>query len=823
VAAAYTYSWLAEACNGTLQQGPATATVTSILVDSRRQFAPQGIAFFALVGERNNGHDYIQSLYDRGVRCFVVSQNVALPAAACVIVVKDTLKALQSCAATHRSNFQLPVVAITGSNGKTVVKEWLYHLLRIHFSVCRSPKSYNSQVGVPLSVWQLKSSHTIGLFEAGISEPNEMEALANTIQPSVGVFTNLGSAHSENFSSPAQKAAEKAKLFTNCNAIVYCADDRFVADAISNLDEPTAVGWSYRTGADIHVSECIVSNGITVLKGAGTLNGKHISFDFNIPFVDKASIENAVHVYLTSCLLGINAEIASKAMATLQPLAMRLQLLEGINGCSIINDVYSADLDALELALDFLDRQTHQKRKTVVLADIHESELNDDALYQKVAELLRSHGVNRFIGIGPKLSKNKKQFSLESVFYNSTEAFLQAVDLSSFQMEAILVKGARAFRFEQISGVLQELAHETVLELDLNALVHNLNHFKRKLHADCKIMAMVKAYGYGTGGHEIANVLEYNLVDYLAVAYADEGISLRKAGIDLDIMVMNPERSAYSTMIQHRLEPEVYSFRVLKEFSESVRRIGAKEPFPIHIKLDTGMHRLGFEEQELPALIEHLAANKWLTVRSVFSHLAASEDPAFDDFTAQQVAALERMVGKLQDALDEPFLVHLLNSAGQERFPNAQMDMVRLGIGMYGISTSEKEFLETVCTLKTSISQIKTVPAGETIGYGRAGKATHEMRIATLAIGYADGFGRNLSNGVGEVFIHGRPAKVVGKVCMDMCMVDVSDNAQAKAGDEVIVFGKNHSIEAFAAAQSTIPYEVLTNISRRVKRVYVEE
>ncbi len=808
--------------------GNKNAGIKNLLIDSRKLSNAETSLFFAIKGERHDGHAYLNELYEKGVRNFVVSE---LPkyteqlTDANFLLVNDTLKALQKLAAFHRSQFKIPVIGITGSNGKTIVKEWLYQLMREDKNIVRSPKSYNSQVGVPLSVWQITKENNLGIFEAGISQLQEMESLEAVIQPTIGLITNIGQAHDENFENQKQKVNEKLKLFLHSELLIYCKDYLLVHNEITvnkQFQGLSVFSWSRKTRADLLIGRITKSATDTEIQGVY----KNDFIRITIPFTDEAGIENAIHCWATMLYLGYENPVIMERMRLLSPIAMRLELKEGINNCSIINDSYNSDLGSLSIALDFLNQQKQHAKKTLVLSDILQSGRNEEMLYKEVAELIHKKGVSRLIGIGESISSQKHQFNIEKVFYSSTDAFLKQYTNSFFRDETVLLKGARAFGFETISRIIQQKAHETVLEINLNAIVHNLNYFRSKIKADTKIMAMVKAFSYGSGSFEIANILQFHRVDYLAVAYADEGIELRKAGISMPVMVMNPEEQSYEAMIQYNLEPEIYSFRVLNLFEETLKRSEYLhgKPIPIHIKLDTGMHRLGFEPAEINELIVRIKNNKNIIIKSVFSHLAASDEPEHDNFTWQQIKQFNEMSEAIKVHFPYPIMKHVLNSAGISRFQDAQFDMVRLGIGLYGIGASiaEQHQLQNVSTLKTSISQIKNIPANETIGYSRKGVATRDIQIATVPIGYADGLSRKLSGGKGKMMVKGKPAAIIGNVCMDMCMIDITD-INANENDEVIVFGESYPISQIAKDVGTIPYEILTNVSRRVKRIYYQE
>jgi alanine racemase len=825
----YTASNISDIIKGNISgTGDHNAILKTLLIDSRKLSSAETSLFFAIKGERHDGHTYLNDLYEKGVRNFVVSvlpPNCFALADANLILVTDTLVAMQQLCAYHRQQFNIPIIGITGSNGKTIVKEWLFQLMREDKNIVRSPKSFNSQVGVPLSVWQLNEEHDLGIFEAGISKSQEMKLLEAIIRPTIGLITNIGQAHDENFENQKHKVDEKLKLFVHSEILIYCKDYLLVHDEITNdktFRETKTFTWSKKLRADLLVGRITKSEADTEIQGVY----KNDFIRITIPFTDEASIENAIHCWAMLLYLGYENKVIAERMRFLSPVAMRLELKEGINNCSIINDSYNSDLGSLAIALDFLNQQKQHPKKTLILSDILQSGQNDVTLYKEVSELINKKGISRLIGIGEGISGQAEQFNVEKSFYRSTNDFLQQFNNSLIRDETILLKGARAFGFEAISKVIQQKAHETVLEINLNAIVHNLNYYRSKLKADTKVMAMVKAFSYGSGSFEIANILQFHRVDYLAVAYADEGIELRKAGITMPIMVMNPEEQSYDSMIQYNLEPEIYSFRVLGLFEETLKRSERTnmQPIAIHLKLDTGMHRLGFDEQDVNELIVRIGNNKNLVIKSIFSHLAASDEAEHDDFTWQQIKKLNVMSEKIKSHFTYPILKHILNSAGISRFPDAQFEMVRLGIGLYGIgaNASEQSQLQNVSTLKTSISQIKNIPVNETIGYSRKGVANRDMQIATVPIGYADGLSRKLSNGKGKMMVKGQPAPIIGNVCMDMCMIDITD-IKANENDEVIVFGDANPITEVAKDIGTIPYEVLTNVSRRVKRVYYQE
>jgi Alr-MurF fusion protein len=837
----YTLREIASIAGGTLipgEKGP--GRVRELLIDSRRLVHSESALFIALVSGRNDGHKYIPELYGKGVRSFLVSkrnqENIRTGISegdyrdAAFIAVSDTLDALQRLGAHHRSRFSIPVIGITGSNGKTIVKEWLFQLMNRDERIVRSPKSYNSQIGVPLSVWRMAPENTLALFEAGISQPGEMEKLERIIRPTIGIFTNIGHAHDEGFRDAKQKIREKLRLFVNCTSIVYCSDHeqihREMASAKS-LARARKFTWSRRQDADLRILHQSAGPSFTTLKAM--YGGKEISVA--VPFSDDASIENVIHCWALMLLMDYGQDVIAERMKLLAPIAMRLELKEAINHCSLINDSYNSDINSLGIALDFLNRQTQHSKKTVILSDILQSGREPEDLYGEIAGILGDKGIDRIIGIGPGISRQAERFPMEKAFFATTDDFLEHFPFSSFRDESVLLKGARVFEFERISRALQQKSHETILEVNLDAMVHNLNYYRSKLPPGTKTMAMVKAFSYGSGSFEIANLLQFHRVDYLAVAYADEGVELRKAGISLPMMVMDPEEESFDLLLRYDLEPEIYSFRVLEMLENALAANQETNGIPvaIHLKIDTGMHRLGFDPSEAGQLAERLKRSPELQVKSVFSHLAASEDPAEDAFTLGQIKTLKETAARIQEQLGYPVLVHIQNSAGITRFPQTGMEMVRLGIGLYGVGFNEEEQhrLRNVSTLKTAISQIKFVKAGETIGYNRKGIAGKDLVIAILPIGYADGFSRRLGNGKGKVLISGRQAPTIGNISMDTCMVDLTEifspSSPVREGDEVIVFGDERPITVLAHDMETIPYEVLTGISRRVKRVYFHE
>lgn len=805
------FSDIQALAGGTLLKLAEDRPVSDLLVDSRKAVVTRGSVFFALRGERHDGHEFVQALYDSGVRQFVIGKNLdtsRMPNAN-VIQVDRPIVALQKLAQAHREKFSIPVIGITGSNGKTIIKEWLFQLLARDYTIAKNPGSYNSQVGVPLSVWRLQPKDQLGIFEAGISRSGEMEKLERIIQPTIGIFTNIGSAHDAGFESQGQKALEKAKLFAHCQAVIYCADHPVVRQVIDHLGMP-AFSWSLHRQADVMVNVqgddyCITASGD--------------SFTISLPFRDKASVENVLHCIALMLYLEYHADVIVDRVRSLQSIPMRLELKEGINQCQIIDDSYNNDIMGLRISLDFLLHQKQKKGKRLILSDILQSGLSAESIAKQIAEMVSQSGIDAFTAIGPAMHSHQHFFKGNTEFYPDTDSFLAQFRSSTYRDEVILIKGARAFEFEKIVRRLQRKVHGTVMEIDLGALVHNLNYFRARLPGGTKLMVMVKAFGYGSGSIEIANVLQYHKVDYLGVAYADEGAELRRNNIEIPIMVMNPSGESFGQLLRYNLEPEIYSPGILQELIQFLHG----QHCVIHIKLDTGMRRLGFDQTDLDELVAVLQAHRNIEVGSIFSHLAGADDTLHDAFSHEQERRFVGMADRIAAGVGYKPLYHLLNTPGILRLPSMHHDMVRLGIGLHGIDpTGDHPDLKPVATLKTIISQIRPVPKGQTIGYGRSQAMARDGQIATLAIGYADGFSRVFSDGVGEVLINGHLAPVVGKVCMDMTMVDIT-GLDAREGQEVIVFGPALPVESMAKKAGTIPYEILTNTSERVKRVFVAE
>lgn len=802
------------------------ATISILLTDSRQVFYPAETLFFALSTKNNNGHNYINELYDLGVRNFVVSE--LFPEwkeynETNFLVVPNTLNALQRIAAYHRSQFDIPVIGITGSNGKTVVKEWLYQILHQDFNITHSPRSYNSQIGVPLSVWQMSDHTQLGIFEAGISQPEEMSKLEAIIHPTIGILTNIGQAHQEGFKSMKQKCLEKLELFIHCDVIICEEENQLIDECMESAClSHKRLTWSRKGSSEspLFIMKIDKKEKTTIIDYA--LLG--LVSQLTIPFTDDASIEDAIHVLATAVYLHIPLDEINRRMATLEPVAMRLDVRQGKNNSTLINDSYNSDINSLNIALDFLvQRATNsEQKKVLIISDIPQSGLIPKELYYLASNLVLNKNIDLLIGIGKEISAHKEMFKgTKNLFFNTTEEFIHSNIWQDFQDMFILLKGARSFSFESINKLLEVKTHETVLDIDLDAIVHNFKFYRSKLNPKTKMICMVKADGYGTGSSEVAKTLQYHKCDYLAVAVAEEGVSLRKQGIKIPIIVLNSEVGGFEELATYALEPEVYNFRILDAFIKEAKLQGITN-YPIHIKIDTGMHRLGFTEEDIPELMNRINTQPGVRIQSVFSHLAASESWNFDSFTSEQITTFKRIATQVSDNCPYPIMKHILNSAGIERFPEEQLDMVRLGISLYGVSASGLDGLRNVCTLKTTILQIKHIKAGETVGYGRKGSFDHDAVIATIRIGYADGISRQFGNGVGSVLVNGQMAPVVGNICMDLTMIDVT-NIDVKEGDSVIIFGKDPSVIDLANKINTIPYEILTSISNRVKHVYYKE
>ena len=840
---------------GARRIGDTEAVVSWLLTDSRSLCFPEETLFFALRSGRNDGHNYIPELYRRGVRNFVVERghfrlsdvtrvsDVTAStgtggglAGANILEVVSPLEALQRLAERHRDEFDVPIVGITGSNGKTMVKEWLYQLLSPYKIVTRSPKSYNSQIGVPLSVWLLGEQTEVGLFEAGISQPGEMQALRDIIQPSIGVLTSLGTAHQENFRSMDEKCQEKLSLFHDAKVVAYNSDDNVVSRCMRKSGyHGEKLSWSKEDPqAAMFIKKIERRNTVSTLYYI--YKGKEGTY--HLPFIDDASVECSIAAAVVALYLGVTPEELDVRMSQLEPVAMRLEVKEGQHGCTLINDSYNSDINSLDIALDFMSRRPDQegKSRTLILSDIYQSGVTPHELYHRVMELAVKRGVTKFIGIGKEIKRiladeggghiaggqTAKLPGTVAFFFDDVEEFLRSEVFKGLRNEIVLIKGARDFGFDQITEMLEQKVHETILEVNLNAVVENLNHFRSYMKPDTKIICMVKADAYGAGAVEVSKTLQDHRVDYLAVAVADEGVTLRKNGITSNIMIMNPEMTAFKTMFDYDLEPEVYSFRITDALIKAAEKEGITN-YPVHIKLDTGMHRLGFDPvQDIDEVINRLKHQNAIIPRSVFSHFVGSDSDDFDTFSAHQFELFDTASKKLQSAFEHKILRHICNSAGIEHFPERQLDACRLGIGLYGVDSRDNHIINTVSTLKTTILQLRHVPKDETVGYSRKGVLTRDSVIAAIPIGYADGLNRHLGRGKGYCLVNGQKAPYVGNICMDVALIDVTD-IPCKEGDTVEIFGEHLPVTVLSDILDTIPYEVLTGVSNRVKKVYYQD
>lgn len=820
----YFISTICEAVKGRFLQNPKDDQILHLVYDSRRLQQPDASLFFALRTEHNDGHKFLNDAYKKGVRNFIISDSsfVKKLQHCNIIGVDDTLSALQSLSSFHRNHFSIPVVGITGSNGKTIVKEWLNHLLEEDQTIARSPRSFNSQIGVPLSVWQMNEQHTLGIFEAGISHPGEMEQLENIIHPTIGILTNIGEAHSEGFLDNAHKLSEKLLLFKNCPVLIARNKD------IGGKKELIGKNTNLLTWGSAETNEFVIRS-IKKERERTIISIVHNSEEFAIaiPFVEEASVENAISCCCLLLVLGYKKEVIAERLSKLHAIDMRLQLKHSINDCLVINDSYSADLTSLKIALDFLKQQSSGLNRTVILSEFFESGKDDEALYAGIAGLLNNYDIKKLIVVGKKICAEIQNRLLPAISFHgflSADDFIREFRSSQFFKEIILIKGARKFEFEKIAKLFEKKLHQTVLEINLNALGHNLKEYQKILQPGTKIMAMVKAFSYGSGGAEIASVLQYHNVDYLGVAYADEGVELVKAGINVPTMVMNAEESSFQSIVDYNLQPVIYSFDLLYKFENYLKAQGLLS-YPVHLEIETGMNRLGFAVDEVERLCDHILQNSLFRIQSVFSHLAASEEASQDLFTQEQANLFIRTAEMIQAKVSYSFIKHISNSAAIVRHPNLQMDMVRLGIGLYGVEINNDDLLDLmpVATLRSTIAQIKHLKQGESVSYNRKGVVNRNTVVATVRIGYADGYSRQFGNGVGKMLVNGKSASVIGTVCMDMTMLDVTDIKGVKEGDDVIVFGPQLPVQDAACWINTIPYEIMTSVSQRVKRIYFHE
>ena len=810
----YTIDEIAQVI-GAERKGTTEAKINWLLIDSRSLCFPEETLFFALKTEKNDGHKYIEELYRRGVRNFVVESLPIQGTKDCnFLMVKSPLKALQDLAAYHRSQLDIPVIGITGSNGKTTVKEWLYQLLSPDFNVCRSPRSYNSQVGVPLSVWLINPHNDLAIIEAGISQSGEMAKLERIVKPTIGVMTNLGAAHQENFMSYGIKCAEKMQLFKDCKTLVLNSKDATILQCAETLPERVK-----RVSLQVRQVEKDNDHATIWFEHEGQIG------QYTIPFIDDASIENSITCFSTALTVFTgDIRVLCERMSRLEQVAMRLEVKDGKNGCTLINDSYNSDVQSLDIALDFMSRrpETKKQHRTLILSDILQSGETPRSLYSRVAQMAASRGIEKVIGVGEELTACEGYFPMEHYMFRTTDALIHSEVFERLRNEFILIKGARQFRFDKVSDLLTLKVHQTILEVNLNALVNNVRYYRRFMKPETKMVCMVKASGYGVGSLETSKTLQDNGVDYLAVAVADEGADLREAGITANIMIMNPETTSFKMLFDYSLEPEVFSFDLLEQLIYAAEKEGITN-FPIHIKLDTGMHRLGFNpEKDMPRLIERLSRQTALVPCSVFSHFVGSDGDEFDAFSHRQFDLFDRASRQLQAAYSHKIIRHICNSAGIEHFPEYHLDMVRLGLGLYGINARNNHILNNVATLKTTILQIRDVPKGDSIGYSRRTVLDRDSRIAAIPIGYADGLNRHLGNRGCYCLVNGQKADYVGNICMDVCMLDVT-GIDCKEGDQVEIFGDHLPVTVLSDALGTIPYEVLTGISNRVQRIYIQE
>ena len=811
---------------GARRIGHTDAKIRWLLTDSRSLCFSEETLFFALRSKRNDGHRYIDDLYRRGVRNFVVEKSWTCPRDflnANFLIVPSPLEALQRLAERHRDEFDIPVVGITGSNGKTMVKEWLYQILSPQMMVTRSPRSYNSQIGVPLSVWLLNEQTEVGVFEAGISEPGEMQSLHDIIQPTIGVLTSLGTAHQKNFRSMDEKCMEKLQLFHGAKVIAYDSDNDTISRCIRKSGyKGEKIGWSKENqSAPFYISSTTSNSSISRI----SYEFKGIQGEYHLPFIDEASIECSIACAAIALYLGVKAGDLDARMAQLEPVAMRLEVKEGQHGCTLINDSYNSDINSLDIALDFMNRRpNHQERRhTLILSDIQQMGMDKSELYREVSDLCIKRGIGRLIGIGTSIQSHANDIAVaDKAFFPGVEQFVASDVFRNLHDEVILLKGARVFGFDHLTELLEQKVHETILEVNLNAVVDNLNFYRSFLKPETKLVCMVKADAYGAGAVEVAKTLQDHRVDYLAVAVADEGVTLRRNGITQNIMIMNPEMTAFKTMFDYDLEPEVYSFRLMDALIHAAEKEGITG-WPVHIKLDTGMHRLGFDpEKDIDEVITRLKRQNAIIPRSVFSHFVGSDSDDFDRFSAMQFEKFDAASKKLQSAFSHKILRHMDNSAAIEHFPERQMDMCRLGLGLYGVDPRDNRMLHTVSTLKTTILQLRHVPKEETVGYSRKGVLTRDSVIAAIPIGYADGLNRHLGRGACYCLVNGQKAPYVGNICMDVAMIDVTD-IDCHEGDMVEIFGEHLPVTVLSDVLDTIPYEVMTSVSNRVKKVYYQD
>ena len=798
--------------------GDKNLQIHHIAFDSRNIYSTLKTAFIAINTHKNSGEKYISQAIEKGIKVIISENFYSEYDGITWIIVENSVKFLQDLAHYHIENQPIKTIGITGSNGKTIVKEWLYQCLWNEFPTVKSPKSFNSQIGLPISLLQTSEKHQVGIFEVGISKPNEMKTLEEIFSPKIGILTHIGTAHSSNFENELQLIKEKLILFKNSEIIIYNGDNEQVCKEIkTQYSDKKLISFGLKAHNDVKIICDYKDRNQEILV---QYFSEKLSFPANQR--DEATLTNALAVICILKEFGFTNEKIVEKINNLKAVEMRLESVNGVRNNLIINDSFNLDLDSLIIAYQFIN-QYNRDEKTLVLSDIFDVKNDDVSLYHKVAEITNQQNFKQIFLVGNQISRFQEKFNAKTYTFSTTKELLESQQLNSIENQLILLKGARIFEFEKIKSHLELQKHDTVLEINLNAILHNINVHKSLLKPETKMCAMVKAYSYGLGGYEIAEFLQHHHIDYLGVAYADEGVDLRKNGITTPILVMNPEQGSYDVIIDYNLEPEIYSLRVLELFANQLQLKGIQQKYPIHIKVETGMHRLGFKEHEIDELVENLKKYN-VKVASIFSHLSSADVPEEDDYTMEQIHTFQRVSSKISEALGYQPIRHILNTAGITYYSDYQFEMVRIGIGMVGISANPKvkKQLQSAVTFKTVISQISEVKQGESIGYNRKYKAEKDTRIATIPVGYADGIPRLIGNKKGFVGIHNQKVSIVGNICMDMLMVDLQ-NIKAKEGDEVIIFNGNPTLEEFSGYCQTIPYEVLTSISRRVKRIYIKD
>ena len=812
----YTTKQIAE-ITGSKLIGEKNLHIKNIAYDSRTLFSVNDTAFLAINTSKNSGEKYIQSAIEKGID-IIISENY-FPQYENItwIIVDNSILFLQKIAKYHLDQFDLKTIGITGSNGKTIVKEWLYQSLFHDYATVKSPKSFNSQLGMPLSLLEISKKHQLGIFEVGISKPDEMEILESIFSPNIGILTHIGAAHSSNFDSVEELIDEKIKLFTNSEIIIFNGDNELVFNKIDEIySSKKLTSFGFKNHNDVFIKNDWKNRSQEIVI-------QYFDEEFSVPVYqrDEATISNVLCVICVLKEFGFENDKIVQKLNSLKSVEMRLESVNGIRNNLIINDSFNLDLDSLKIAFQNIN-EYNKPNKALILTDFVEGK-NADQLYQEVASLTNEQNFNSVFLIGDEITKLERLFEATTFTFNNTTELIDSVNLHQIEDHLILLKGARKFEIEKVKSYLELQKHDTVLEVNLNSILHNINVHKALLKPKTKMMAMVKAYSYGLGGYEIAEFLQHHHIDYLGVAYADEGVDLRKNGITTPIMVMNPEQHSYNIIIDFNLEPEIYSFRVLELFNEKLIQKGIQHRYPIHIKLETGMHRLGFKKDELAELIDKLNSMN-VQVKSIFSHLSSSDDDEEKEYTLEQIHIFNENSLALITGLNDQPIRHILNTSGIVNFADYQFDMVRIGIGMVGISANAeiKKQLKSAVTFKTVISQISEIKAGDSVGYNRRFKTEKDSNIATIPVGYADGIPRLIGNNVGFVGIRNNLFPIVGNVCMDMMMIDLGDFI-VKEGEEVIIFNSNPSLEEFAGYCKTISYEVLTSISRRVKRIYIKD